>query len=67
MMQAYIPVFERPRLNDPRFQRNNQAKVQSYVKRADEEKEKGEEEGMEEEEEEEEEARPESLDTFVMA
>lgn len=67
VMQAYIPVLERPRLKDPRFQSHNQAKVRSYLKRAEEEKEKGEEEGMEEEEEEEEEASPESLDTFVMA
>lgn len=64
-MQAYIPVFERPRLKDHRFQSNNHAKVQSYLKRADEEK--GEEERMEEEEEEEEEASLESLDTFAMA
>lgn len=37
-MQAYIPVFERPMLKDPRFQSNNHAKVQSYLKREDEEK-----------------------------
>lgn len=60
-MQAYIPVFERPMLKDPRFQSNNHAKVQSYLKREDEEK--GEEEGLEEEEE----ASLESLDTFAMA